>query len=96
MADEKAELFDCATCTRPDTHCAVCPIDEQPRLLDEASWYLQLRARMQRYRALPEAGGILDQDEQTMRILDLVDDSVGRYQDWKRTLDGSGEHGGSR
>ena len=96
VGDEKAELFECSTCTRPDTYCDACPIDDQPRLLSEVSWYMRLRGRVHRYQVLPEAGGVLDQDEQTMTILDLIDRTVARYHDWKRKHEGPDEHGGSR
>lgn len=84
------------TCTRPDTFCDACPIDDQPRLLNEVSWYMRLSGRVQRYQVLPEAGGVLDQDELTMQILDLIDETVIRYRKWKEKLEETEEHGGSR
>lgn len=61
--------------------------------LHEASWYLRLRNRMERYRALPDPGGILDQDEVTMRILDQVGGAVDRYREWKQKLAEGGRQG---
>lgn len=92
-ADGQAELFSCATCTRPESHCAVCPIEDQPDLLSEASWYLRLYGRVQKYQVMPDAGGILDQDEVTMELLDLVDGTVERYREYRKHAD-HGKHGG--
>lgn len=91
MGDGDAEVFDCATCERPESHCPACPIVDQPVLLREASWYLRLRNRMERYHALPDPGGILDQDEVTLRILDQVEDTVDRYRKWKQKQAGGGQ-----
>lgn len=57
---------------------------------------MRLRSRVQRYQVLPEAGGVLDQDERTMEILDLIDATVARYQRWKEQHEGTEGHGGSR
>lgn len=70
--DSPTEVFDCATCTRPKTHCEGCPIHYQPKALDFAAGLMRLEARMHRTGALPRAGGLLDQDEKLMRRLDMI------------------------
>ena len=43
--------------------------------LDIPPWvdfYLKLWQRARDYHVLPEAGGLLDQDERTMRIFDII------------------------
>ncbi len=69
---EKAEVFDCTECTRPETHCEGCPRWEQPRLLELGGYYMKLYSRVMVFDALPRAGGLEDQNELTMRILDKI------------------------
>jgi len=45
---------------------------------------LTLYNRVRRYGALPDAGGLLDQNETTMRILDLIDETRVEAEDVKR------------
>lgn len=61
------------TCTRPQTHCEGCPRWEQPSRLELASYFLRLYKRVKVYGSLPRPGGLQDQDELTMRILDRID-----------------------
>lgn len=89
-ADGEAELLQCSTCDRPDTYCPVCPIDDQPRLLPLASMYLRLYGQVKRYGMMPAAGGLDDQDDLTMRWLDLVDDEAAKREKRKTQ-----EQGGS-
>jgi len=82
--DSAAEVFDCATCDRPKTHCEGCPIQYQPKALAIASRLLRLHRRMERTGALPQAGGLLDQDERLMARLDMVARVVGEHEARKR------------
>jgi len=52
--------------------------------LEIASWYLRLRGRVKRYKVLPDAGGVLDQDDETMMILDAVEDAIGGFEKVKQ------------
>lgn len=78
--DGAAELFDCATCTRPKTHCEGCPIVDQPKALPLASRLMRLHGRMERTGALPHSGGLLDQDERLMNRLDVVAREIASYR----------------
>ncbi len=46
-----------------------------------AIWWLRLYKRVKRWRSLPEDGGILDQEERTMRQLDLIADLVQEHEE---------------
>jgi len=80
--------MDCRTCDRPDTHCPVCPINDQPDLLEPAAFYLRLWNRCDRFKTLPRPGGLLEQDERTMRMLDVVAATVQRWEKAKRNAEG--------
>lgn len=56
----------------------------QPRLSGEVAFYLKLYRRVVRYGSLPEAGGLLDQPEPTMRILDVIDEEYQEAQERNR------------
>ena len=79
VQDGKADLLDCTTCDRPELHCQTCPVmtGDQPKISPVVSFYMGLHKRMTRYPgALPDPGGLLDQDERTMRILDVIGDEI--------------------
>jgi len=88
VADGQVEPLDCATCDRPETYCASCPIDDYPALLDEAAWYMQLYRRCKELGALPETGGVLDQSNVTMRVFDLIGDETRKYRNQKEAMEG--------
>lgn len=70
--DGQAEVFECATCQRPETYCPVCPIDDQPVLMDAAAFYMVLQRHCETYHALPGPGGVMDQDRRIMRWFDVI------------------------
>lgn len=49
--------------------------------------YLDLWARVTRYSGLPAPGGIDDQEDRTMRILDIVSDEMDRIQKDREATD---------
>lgn len=82
VAEGKRERLDCATCERGEAACGVCPIDEVPERLGEASFWVQLYRRCQHYRTLPRGGGVLDQDLRTLAMFDRIaalDESRRKY-----------------
>ena len=84
--DESLEILDCETCERDrETACGACPLanGEQPRLSGRAKWMVTLYRRVMAYQALPNAGGLLDQDEGTMQMLDVIHEELGAAKDGK-------------
>jgi hypothetical protein len=65
---------DCSSCGEPDRFCRRCPVERgvQPRITAEIAYYLRLARRAVLYHALPDVGGLEDQDETVMRILDVI------------------------
>jgi hypothetical protein len=58
-------------------HRRHCPIHgKSPRILPSVRFYVRLWNRVKRYKHLPEAGGLLDQDEDVMRALDIISEEV--------------------
>ena len=52
-----------------------CPIhDAEPEAAGWLRWYLTLWMRMKRWGQLPDPGGLLDQEERVMRLLDIIED----------------------
>lgn len=57
--------------------CIDCPIDDQPRMAPYTLWLLDTWRTMQRFPgSLPEAGGLLDQEERLMRELGVVAEAI--------------------
>ena len=78
MQEGRQELLDCSKCDRPESACAACPVTLglQPERDDRVEYYLSLWRRVKRYEQLPDAGGLLDQEERLMKILDYITDLV--------------------
>ena len=85
MQESGGEILNCSTCTRPENHCAVCPVEtgEQPEISERLNFYIKLYKRVQRYQNLPDIGGLLDQDERTMRMLDIIGEEVDAMENRK-------------
>ena len=60
--------------------------DDAPFMTPLAIFYLRLYARVKRWGSLPKLGGILEQDEKTMRILDTIDDLAEEHAELERKL----------
>lgn len=63
--------------------CEVCPLHNgfQPKLSARAKWVVSLYRRVRAYGALPGPGGLLDQDEELMQLLDAAHEEFGAASD---------------
>lgn len=82
----------CAGCPLDDRYCPRCPVERGtvPELADVARFHLELLARCERYGMLPRSGGLLDQDDVTMRILDIVAVARAEEDEKKRKFESAG------
>lgn len=55
---------------------SVIIMDRKPELEDTVH-YVNLQRLCQSYRALPQEGGVLDQDQITMRIFSIIEEADG-------------------
>lgn len=77
----------CAYCARRERGWKrrLCPIHDRPPAA--TIWldpYLRLWRRMRSYKALPDPGGLLDQEERMMAILDVIGEEVWRFRKLKK------------
>lgn len=87
VEDGKREILDCETCTRPQpASCPACPLTlgHQPKVPQWLTFYMTLHKRVKRWGALPGPGGILDQQETTMMLLDMIEDVIDERNAEKR------------
>ncbi|MBU1701442.1 MAG: hypothetical protein KJ970_13170 [Candidatus Eisenbacteria bacterium] len=87
--DGGGEILDCETCQRPETYCHTCPAlhGDQPEIAPWVSIYMKLWRRMTTWKGtLPENGGVLDQDERTMHMLDIVEEETSAWKERKETV----------
>jgi hypothetical protein len=81
VEDGKARIMDCETCELPQPEsCEFCPLvtGEQPQNQPDVEFYIQLWQRVKRYGHLPDPGGMLDQEERLMKVMDAVNAHVDR------------------
>ena len=64
----------------------MCPITLgiQPQPDPKIEFYLNLWSRCKRYECLPDSGGLLDQEERLMKILDYISSVVDERDKKKR------------
>lgn len=97
---EQGARTSCTGCPLEDLWCGTCPVElgEVPRLAEQAKRYLALYTRCVTYHVLPRVGGVDDQEERDMRILDIVGGTVAKHEEQKAAAERAlrAASGGSR
>lgn len=82
---EQGARTSCTGCQLEEIWCGDCPVEreEVPRRAEEAKRYLALYTRCVTFHTLPKAGGVDEQDELEMRMLDIVGGTVAKHEQEK-------------
>ena len=86
MNEDDGEVLDCRKCELEERYCPSCPVTagQVPKITPEIGFWLDTYNRAKTFRVLPVAGGLFDQEERVMKILDAIDAVVEKHESRKR------------